>query len=1031
MKTIGVRVWRGALIFLCVLSAAAWGREVEVRPGSSQVAALSNGENGTLEFQLIRDGEQDSDVAVWYATRDGTARAGTDFIARSGYVDIPPGSKSITVAVQVPGRSGPQESRWLTLVTKATAIGLNPTFSAPVVWPAGANPTSGTEADINVDQKQDLVVVDAASNQVSVLTNTTDPAIGTPSFLTAQSFPTGLAPSGVAVADFNGDGRPDLAVPNKDADSVSVLLNQTSPGSSTAQFASATSFAVGSSPVAIVAVDINQDGRPDLGIADSGSNQVSMLINTMAAGASAPLFAISSVPVGIAPSALASADLNGDGLSDVIVANRNSGTVSVLLNFTADGVSTPSFGVNQEFAAGGYPTQILAADLNFDGRPDVAVSNPVGNIVLTLVNQAALGSPVGSFAEPQAVAMGVTPSSLLSADLNGDGRPDLATSSREGTVIILTNRTVGGIPTLHFSAPQEIAVSVGTGGVIAVDVDSDGRKDLAVTNPDSASVTVLQNKLAQPGPVLSDLKSPQYLTSFNPTRAGLVVDYNNDGLRDLVEYETGAGRVTLFTNVSSPGASQLSSIKTTVDTAISTDFAAVSDLNRDGRADLIFSDIGRKVVLWILNSTPAGSAVPSFRAPERRSFPQTILPISVADFNGDGASDLFVSQIDGAGGPDKIVVLINNTAPGATSLNLSTPQPFGSSKGARALAAADINMDGRSDIVVANSSSGSVSVLVNATAPGASSASFLTQQEFLTGSRSPMSLAIDDMNRDGKPDVAVSHLQDPVPGGAILINKTAPGSATVAFAASQTFETLGTPTVVALSDMDANGSPDMIIAENGGADLNVFLNATTPGSDAVTFSGHRNYQVGTVSSLVSADVNLDGKKDLVGAGSGAGTVVLINDQYLVVQGGAGVGTINYRWSIPEAFSISPLTSCNVDTVYESGPVTISGINAPSPITVDGGEYSINNGPYTANDGTAADGQTVRVRARSSGSYTSTSRATLNIGGVTADFVLTTRNEPPAGVSGGSSGALGLDLMLVVLSLGMLRGPRLWRPRNRY
>src|SRR5690242_7957054 len=95
----------------------------------------------------------------------------------------------------------------------------------------------------------------------------------------------------VAVGDFNGDGKPDLAIANLRSGTVSVLLNTTSPGATTPSFAPQQTFATDSDPNSVVVGDFNGDGKLDLAIANEGSNTVSVLLNTTSAGATTPSFA--------------------------------------------------------------------------------------------------------------------------------------------------------------------------------------------------------------------------------------------------------------------------------------------------------------------------------------------------------------------------------------------------------------------------------------------------------------------------------------------------------------------------------------------------------------------------------------------------------------------------------------------------------------------------------------------------------------------------------------------------------------------
>jgi hypothetical protein len=157
------------------------------------------------------------------------------------------------------------------------------------------------------------------------------------------------------------------------------LLNTTPAPTTTFDansFATQQTFTVGGSPASLAAADINGDGKPDLIAANNGGSSASVLLNTTAPGATTPTFAAQQTfAVGGAPISVAMADVNGDGKSDLITVNAADNTVSVLLNTTTPGATTATFATQQTFATGAEPYTVTTADINGDGRPDLIVTN--------------------------------------------------------------------------------------------------------------------------------------------------------------------------------------------------------------------------------------------------------------------------------------------------------------------------------------------------------------------------------------------------------------------------------------------------------------------------------------------------------------------------------------------------------------------------------------------------------------------------------------------------------------------------------
>jgi trimeric autotransporter adhesin len=192
----------------------------------------------------------------------------------------------------------------------------------------------------------------------------------------------------VAVGDFNGDGKPDLAVTNSGANGVNVFLNSESGFS-----AMAASPATGDSPTSVAAADFNGDGKLDLAVANFGSNNVTILLGN----GDGTFTAAASPATGMAPNSLAVGDFNGDGIPDLAVANAGSSNVTILLG-NGDG----SFTAAVSPAADTGSTSVASADFNGDGKEDLVVANSQDNSATALLAETALAiatvnniSPVG------------------------------------------------------------------------------------------------------------------------------------------------------------------------------------------------------------------------------------------------------------------------------------------------------------------------------------------------------------------------------------------------------------------------------------------------------------------------------------------------------------------------------------------------------------------------------------------------------------------------------------------------------------
>jgi hypothetical protein len=369
----------------------------------------------------------------------------------------------------------------------------------------GSLPQSVAIDDLNADGKPDLAVANGSSNDVSVLLGN-----GSGGFSPAGGSPFSVAgfPDSVAAGDLDGDGKRDLVIANGGSNDVSVLLGNGSGGFSAA---GGSPFAVGTAPTSVAVGDLNGDGQHDLATANSGSNDVSVLLGNGSGGFSAA--GGSPFVVGSDPLSVATGDLNGDAKPDLATANGFSGNVSVLLGNGSGGFSAAG---GSPFSAGSLPFTVAIGDVNADGQPDLAVANYSSNNVTVLLGN---GSGGFSAAAGSPFAVGTSPVSVAIDDLSGDGRPDLTTAnSGSGNVTVLLGNGSGG-----FSAAGGSPFAVGSAPVsVAIDdLNGDGRPDVASANAGANSVTVLANT-SQPTASLSAASigfGSQLLNAQSPSKA--------------------------------------------------------------------------------------------------------------------------------------------------------------------------------------------------------------------------------------------------------------------------------------------------------------------------------------------------------------------------------------------------------------------------------------------------------------------------------------------------------------------------------
>lgn len=364
----------------------------------------------------------------------------------------------------------------LVLVVSAGAAGTpaaDPSFVSGPGFDAGYAPVEAAVADFNRDGKPDLAV----ANCIDTYDYGGEEEIGSEVVIllgdghggarpgTPPPLPADVWTCALASADFNGDGSPDLAVLDSSAKTVAILL-----GDGTGHFAPAggSPIHLDGTPANVVAADVNGDNRPDLvvPIAESAGHGIEVLLGDGAGGfAQAPG---SPVPIlsGNAIS-VAVADLDGDGHADLAVANTERNEISIMRGDGAGG-----FGPPEPVGSGRHPDEIAVGDFDGNGKPDLAALVTNGVAIL-------LGNGTGSFTVAAGSPVSVHADNLAVGDLNGDARSDLVTSNGYGQSVSVEVATGGGAfrraTFSPFPAGYESFVGI-------ADFNGDGRPDIATSD---------------------------------------------------------------------------------------------------------------------------------------------------------------------------------------------------------------------------------------------------------------------------------------------------------------------------------------------------------------------------------------------------------------------------------------------------------------------------------------------------------------------------------------------------------------------
>ena len=734
---------------------------------------------------------------VFFGATEATVSAAT---ATTLTVNVPSGATYQPITVLVGGLVAYASSPF---VVTFGGEGIDATsFATKVDQTTGTAPNSVAIGDLDGDGKSDLVVANRSNNTVSILRNTSTGA-GVVSYAAKVDYTTGANPISVAIGDLDGDGKSDLAVANIGGSTVSVFRN-TSTGAGVVSYAAKVDYTTGTLPYSVSIGDLDGDGKSDLAVANSTSNTVSVFRNTSTGAGVVSYAAKVDYVTGSAPRSVAIGDLDGDGKSDLAVANYNSNSVSVFRN-TSTGAGVVSYAAKVDYTTGNNPESVSIGDLDGDGQSDLVVAN-LTSVTVSVLRNTSTGAGMVGYAAKVDYTTGSGARSVSIGDLDGDGKLDLAVANyTSGTLSVLGNTSTGaGVVSYaakvdYTTGTQPISVSIG-------DLDGDGKSDMVVANNGSSTVSVITNKITAAASTATDF------TAFSITEQVSAATINATAHTIAVTVTAGTSLTALVpTFTLSSGASAVVGTTAQVSGTTANDFTSAVTYT-------VTAEDGTTIQDWVVTVTEEST---SSEIPTITNFSPTSGPVNTqVTITGTGFDTTPANNIVFFGATEATV-----SAASASSLTVTVPsgatyQPI------------TILTDG----LIAYSSS---PFLVTFGGEGIDSNSFESKADFTTG-LNPFSVAIGDLDGDGMSDMATANLGS---NTLSVFRNTSTGAGNVTYALKVDYDTGTDPYSVSIGDLNGDGKLDLVVPNRGSSTLSVFINTST-NSGSISFAARVDIVIG-------------------------------------------------------------------------------------------------------------------------------------------------------------------------------------------
>lgn len=800
--------------------------------------------------------------------------------------------------------------------------------------------------DLDADNKPDIVVT--TDSGVAILKNLSVPGtISTASFGAEIDIPTGTDIYGITTGDLDGDGKPEIITANfvgYGKGTVSILKNISTPGSlTTASFAVRTDIYDDPFPVDVAVADLDGDGRPELMVSnlnDGGmtGNYVSVIqpvINTKAPviGSVSPDSATSGFTVTITGHTLSGASAVSFGgipaasfttLSDTVITatlgNGSSGNIGVTTSLgtgTLSGfhfIHAPSITSFTPMAAGRGDTVIISGSSFTDA--DTVSFGGIAASWFVVVNDNTIKALIGNNGASGDLVIKTTFGGDTVAGFTYKSYPLLTSFSpifgKAGDTITLNGKYFSAANAVSFGGTGASSFIILSDSVIRAVVGSGSSGNITVITP-AGSTALPGFTFIYPAPVLTGFspatgpagtKVTITGSGFDPVAANNIVYFG--GVRAYVSQGSSTSltvtaptaatyqplsvtcfRKTAYSNtpflLTFPGGGSITDSSFAAPVNVAPGWAlSLADADGDGKLDIL-SSVNNAVSLT-LNTSANGQV--SFGTPVSTPNPTGIspMPITTADVDGDGRLDLITGYTDGIP-----AIAYPNVSTKGTPALLAGVKFYGTALGGGYVATGDFNADGKPDIASAGQYTSLMTVLTNTSLNSNFSFNSATVGPIY---QNPSATVVNDFDGDGKPDAIVvgtyySTLQ--------VFRNTSITNGAISFGPVSNIYNYGTYSMVS-GDIDGDGKPDLVVINRFNY-LSLYLNTSTPGT--ISFAAPVTINLtNSPGSLAIGDLDGDGKLDIVTTESAV-------DSMYIFHNNSSVGALSFAPAITFPTSSNP------------------------------------------------------------------------------------------------------------------------------